>query len=107
LKAIDSFSDEYRFLSNFWFCKVMLDGVEYPSTEHAFQAAKTLVQAQREEIRAAKTPGQAKRLGKLVELRPDWNQIRVSVMYDLLCQKFKPGNHNSYLLAATYPAINS
>ena len=38
---ISSFDGPDRFLSNFWPCKVMLDGVEYASTEHAYQAAKS------------------------------------------------------------------
>jgi predicted NAD-dependent protein-ADP-ribosyltransferase YbiA (DUF1768 family) len=39
--VINGFQKEFRFLSNFWPCKVMLDGVIYNSTENAYQAAKT------------------------------------------------------------------
>lgn len=43
--VIDSFSGNYRFLSNFWPCVVTLDDQQYTSTEHAYQAAKTLLTA--------------------------------------------------------------
>jgi predicted NAD-dependent protein-ADP-ribosyltransferase YbiA (DUF1768 family) len=39
--AITSFKGKYGFLSNFMDAKVMLDGMEYPSVENAYQAAKT------------------------------------------------------------------
>lgn len=47
---INSFMGKYRFLSNFWPCKVIFNGLEYPSTEHAYQAAKTLNPEERYEI---------------------------------------------------------
>lgn len=86
---INAFMDEYRWLSNFWFVPVELDGVSYSSVEHAYQAAKTLDLEARERIRAAKDPGAAKRLGKGVVLRADWQQVRVQVMRDLVRQKFQ------------------
>ncbi len=36
----------------------------------------------------AKTPGESKRLGRKVTLRPDWNDIRIDVMYEILKSKF-------------------
>ena len=78
----------YRFLSNFWLVQVDFDGVLYRSTEHAFQAAKTLVHEEREQIRTAYSPGAAKGLGRRVHLREDWEHIKINVMYELLVQKF-------------------
>lgn len=42
LKIIDEFTGDYMFLSNFsrWPC--YYDGIIYPTSEHAFQAAKSL-----------------------------------------------------------------
>lgn len=85
---IDSFSGKYRWLSNFHECEVVLDGVVYPSTEAAYQAAKTLDLKQREEIRLAAKPGDAKKLGRKVTMRPDWETAKVGVMEDLCRQKF-------------------
>jgi len=41
-QVIPRFVDQYDFLSNFYPAKVVLDGETYFSTEHAYQAAKTL-----------------------------------------------------------------
>lgn len=37
---IKEFQGEYRWLSNFWPARVVLDGVEYPTVENAYQASK-------------------------------------------------------------------
>lgn len=85
---IDSFMGEYRFLSNFQTCEVWLDGKKYMTTEAAYQAAKTFDEAEREAIRLAEKPSKAKKLGMKVKLRPDWEQVKLRVMEDLLRQKF-------------------
>jgi hypothetical protein len=86
--AIKEFQGKYRFLSNFWPAKVFLDGFQYPTVEHAYQAAKTFDLKKREEIRNADKPGLAKRLGKKVSIRKDWEKIKISIMYNLVKQKF-------------------
>jgi hypothetical protein len=103
LEVIDSFSGDYRFLSNFWYVpqKVIYDGWSYDTTEHAFQAAKTLSIIERTQIKDARSPGIAKRLGKLATMRSDWESIKVSVMADLLKQKFKKGTDLAELLDLT------
>jgi N-glycosidase YbiA len=85
---IDHFDGNYRFLSNFHPVKVVFEGDEYPSVENAYQAAKTLIPSERYAIRLA-TPGAAKRLGKRVRLRSQWNELKLSIMLNLLDQKFK------------------
>lgn len=87
----EGFNGVYAFLSNFHPAEVMLDGVLYPTTEHAYQAAKTLDPQQREAIRNAATPGQAKRIGGRggnITFRPDWDSVKDGIMMDLLQQKF-------------------
>lgn len=83
-----NFTGEHRFLSNFWPCAIRLDGAEYPSVEHAYQASKTHDVEQRMAIRAEPKPGIAKRIGQRLTRRPDWKDTRVPVMTHLLCQKF-------------------
>lgn len=87
-KMIDKFVGEYRWLSNFHPCKVLLDAVEYESTEHAYQAAKTLDTFERFRIRDAETPGKAKKLGRRLKVRSDWESVKLQVMEMLLRQKF-------------------
>lgn len=88
-EKIDSFRGRTRWLSNFGDAPAMYEYVLYPTSEHAFQAAKTLDPAEREIIRAAKTPREAKRLGRKVKLRPGWDDMRVVVMRDILRSKFR------------------
>lgn len=77
---IIEFEDEYAFLSNFYHSPFIHDGITYPTNEHFFQAMKTLDIDERKAIAAADTPGKAKRMGRNVKLRPDWERIKVSVM---------------------------
>lgn len=90
IDRIAAFTDEHRFLSNFWPAVVSLPGDPnvYASVEHAYQAAKSLDADQRWAISMARTAGGAKRLGKTVRLRPDWERVKLDVMLDLLRQKF-------------------
>jgi ribA/ribD-fused uncharacterized protein len=87
--AITEFRGEYRWLSNFWPVEVEWQGHIYPSTEHAYQAAKTNSLQEREEIREAKTCGKAKRLGQKVTIQAFWDDKKVEVMRILTRRKFK------------------
>ena len=82
------FDGKYRFLSNFWKCDIEFEGKTYSSTEHAFQAAKTSSDYEKESIRNVASAGGAKRLGKQVTLRSDWEQVKDSVMLAVLEAKF-------------------
>jgi hypothetical protein len=98
MMAITSFSEENRFLSNFYPCMVKMEGIEYPSVEHAYQAAKTLNVAEREEI-ALLTAGQAKRRGSRILPRVGWELMKVRIMEDLVRQKFNDRVLREMLLA--------
>lgn len=64
VQKIDSFTGEYRFLSNFHPSSVFLDGDLYRSVEHAFQAAKCVDLDMRSKFREpALTAGGAKTVG--------------------------------------------
>jgi ribA/ribD-fused uncharacterized protein len=95
---ITHFRDDHAFLSNFAASPIVLEGVTYPTVEHAFQAAKTFDLAERERIRDANTPATAKRLGRGVALRADWEQAKYGLMRALLRQKFAlPGLRQALL----------
>lgn len=90
--VIHAFSGDYAFLSNFWQEPVGLDGLVYPSVEHAFQASKTKVYHVRLEFTdATMTCLAAKRKGRLLSLRDDWEAVKVDVMLACLHAKFRPG----------------
>ena len=86
--TIDSFDGDFFFLSNFFPHSIMYMGKIWKTSEHAFQGAKTLDESEQETIRRQITPGQAKRKGRKITLRPDWENIKVSVMREILKIKF-------------------
>lgn len=96
---IAEFEGKYAFLSNFYPSPILYDGIVYPTNEHFFQAMKTLDREERKRIAAAETPGQAKRLGRHVRLRADWEQIKVDVMRTGLMLKFTDAMLAEKLLA--------
>lgn len=96
---INCFDGEFAFLSNFYESPCEFEGMVYPTVEHAFQAAKTLDQLERIEIAAARTPGQAKRMGRRVQLREDWEAVKTDVMRKCLQSKFKNPFLKDLLLA--------
>lgn len=85
---ITEFQGEHRFLSNFWPAVVVHEGISYPSSEHAYQAAKTLDMAERRRIAAIRDPGDAKREGRKLALRPDWETAKFTVMEQCVRDKF-------------------
>lgn len=95
---IDRFVGKYQFLSNFWPCKIKYLGKVYPSVEHAFQAAKTTKESERETIRKLVLAKDAKRLGRKVTLRKDWESVKINIMEMLIEQKFKDTELRGWLL---------
>lgn len=100
--AITSFRGSFSFLSNFYPCSIHYEGILYPSVEHAHQAAKSLDPAVRKKFL---NPGRrggagaAKRLGRQVVLRADWEEVKLGIMLTLLRQKFRTGELRHALLA--------
>lgn len=85
---IKEFQGEYRFLSNFYPAKVEFEHEIFPTVEHAYQAAKTKEWSKRLYIREARTPGEAKRRGRSISIREDWEDIKYDVMSKLVMDKF-------------------
>ena len=82
------FSGKYRFLSNFYPAETRVLGIDFPSSEHAYQACKTKDIDMRYEL-AEMTAGQAKRAGGKLVLRPDWDNVtKVECMELCLRAKF-------------------
>lgn len=102
MNKINSYTGDYRWLSNFWLVVVTYDDVEYPSVEHAYQAAKFAADTMvanpangeminlRELIRSQSTPGKSKTTARKYKkfIRAEWEQIKIDVMMDLNLQKF-------------------
>lgn len=104
-KPITSFRGSHSFLSNFYATEVYFEGERYPSSEHAYQAAKTLDSSLRKYIASLPTPGDAKREGRKVLLRPNWEGIKVDVMQEILRDKFSDIELREKLLATGDAAL--
>lgn len=85
---IKEFKGEYRFLSNFWPCMVKVDGIVYPTSEHAYQASKTNNTAIKYIIADQSSPAIAKRMGRLLDIDPSFQHEKVYIMKKILEQKF-------------------
>lgn len=94
---IREFHGAFAFLSNFHGLgpdaerlAIFVDGVAYPTVEHAYVAAKLTDPGLRAEVLALPTAGQAKRFlrERGLSARADWLAQRLLVMEDLLRQKF-------------------
>lgn len=108
-RGIYGFFGEYRYLSNFHLCRVIVDGKEFPSTEHAYMYAK-LADKERDcsffkdegidnKIGPFKLTNwynevismscrEVKTWGQMVDLRSDWEDIKLRVMENALYSKF-------------------
>ncbi len=85
---VNSFTGRHRFLSNFYPSEILVQDKIYPTVEHAYQALKSPLKTQKEWIRTSRTPGEAKRRGRRVCIRDDWEYNKRQVMEDLLRLKF-------------------
>jgi N-glycosidase YbiA len=98
---ISGFIGEYRFLSNFYGSPIEFEGIQFRTVEHAFQAAKTNRVGERFRITTLPTPAQAKKVGRTLHLRSDWEVVKQDVMLGLLRHKFKRGTLLAEKLVAT------
>lgn len=103
MNKINSFRDEYYFLSNFYECSVTYNGLTYKNNEAAFQAQKCINLKDREKfcnLRAS----ESKKLGRRVVLRKDWEDIKIKVMTDIVKAKFEQNEDLQKKLLATEDA---
>ena len=97
---INSFRGKYYFLSNFFEAPVVYDGIAYKNNEAAFQAAKVLDSDIRKQF-ATLDPSSAKRKGRHVTLRGDWEKVKYDIMYEICLAKFSQNEDLKAKLLAT------
>jgi len=98
-----SVNDEYGEFSNFAAFPITVKKKRWPTSEHYFQAQKFENPAYREEIRKAKTPMIAARLGRdrRKKLRRDWESVKDNVMREAVRAKFTQHEELRVLLLST------
>jgi len=104
MNKIDSFKDEYFFLSNFYPCKIFYDGLIYTSVESAYQSSKTLSPIIRKDF-INLSPSEAKLKGRKISLRPNFDNIKYNIMYELVSFKFVSNPELSKKLLETKDTI--
>lgn len=95
---IKQFQDQYRFLSNFWPAKLDFGEFVFPTVEHAYQAAKSNDPYDWERILQCDTPAKAKRAGRYVKLRPDFDAVKIDLMTEFVTMKFEDSELRRHLL---------
>lgn len=85
---ITNFFGEYRFLSNFFVRDVEVRGLMFMANEHAYVAAKTTNFDDLQLVSNVNTPGQVKKVGRKIELRPDWEDVKIPIMYEINKAKY-------------------
>lgn len=102
------FTSQYYFLSNFCrspFTSTLYQPEGYPhffdfrTVEHYYQAAKTADPTVAVKIIMANTPNDAKKMGRSVALRSDWEAAKINVMRQALARKFPNQPDNAFTLA--------
>ena len=98
---IDSFKGRYAFLSNFYSCTVFdEDGIKYNNSEAYFQSHKTLDKEKRKEFFGL-SPSVAKQKGRRIELRDDWEDVKLDIMEQAVRAKFTQNDDLKIRLMAT------
>ena len=100
-RVIDSFTGPYRFLSNFYQSPLRVTRIDepgvwrqYATVEHAYQALKAKRIGEHDRVWLSPSPKDARRIGRTIVMRDDWDRIKIEVMRQLVFVKFVQGQHD-------------
>lgn len=98
-----STADEYGCFSNFAAFPIQLKKKRWPTSEHYFQAQKFAGTTDEDEVRKAKSPMIAARMGRSRKrpLRRDWESVKVGIMREAVLAKFTQHKDLQEILLAT------
>jgi ribA/ribD-fused uncharacterized protein len=95
----------YYEFTNFYPCRVYIDGKTWPTTEHYFQAQKFVGTPYLEKIRKLPTPRDAFQLSRDPQVsrwrRVDWESVKDEIMLKALRVKFSDSVHLRNMLRGT------
>lgn len=84
---IKEFKNQYFFLSNFYEYPIYYNKLVFCNAEAAFQAQKVINEKDQYKF-INLNASQARKLGKTIQLRKDWEEIKDNVMYEIVKRKF-------------------
>jgi ribA/ribD-fused uncharacterized protein len=98
---------DYGCFSNFYAAPIRLKGKTWRTSEHYFQAQKFAGTDREEEIRQAKSPTVAARMGRSRKhpLRRDWESVKDAVMREVVLAKFTQHDDLRAILLGTGDAL--
>ena len=85
---INAFRNEYYFLSNFYEIPVTYQGITYQNNEAAFQAQKCVNEKDKLKFKDLNA-SEAKKLGRQITLRKDWEDVKIRIMQEIVTAKFE------------------
>jgi len=101
LEVINNFHGEHGFLSNFYPVPISWNNFTFGSVEHAYVASKSksfLFWIEISKLRPEQA-GKAKRKGRKIKIRDDWDMVKISLMRKFLKQKFNYAHLKELLLS--------
>lgn len=84
---IKEFKNQYFFLSNFYECPIYYNKLVFCNAEAAFQAQKVIDEKEQYKF-INLNASQARKLGKTIVLREDWEEVKDNIMYEIVKRKF-------------------
>jgi len=94
----------YGVFSNLYRCKIVFEGEEFATSEHAYQAGKARKEAVREWILSAPSPGLVAMAAHGLytwDIAPDWSKVKFDRMRGVLYAKFTQHPELKEILLAT------
>lgn len=91
---------KYKCFSNFHLVNINFKGLSFTSSEAAWQAQKAIS----EEIKRSfqnLSPSQAKKLGRQINLRSDWEEVKYNLMVEVCYAKFSQHQGLKAILLST------
>lgn len=101
---IFQFTGDNYYLSNFYPCEFVWNGIKWSHSEGAYQSAKSLDKSVHEQF-SYMTASATKKQGKLLHMRSDWEQVKVQIMTEIVYEKFSQNPDIKQKLINTGSAI--
>lgn len=98
------FKGDDRYLSNFFIASFVWNGTLWAHSEAAYQAAKATTREDYESFIQLK-PGDAKRHGREITIRSDWEEVKYDIMREIVFAKFSQNPELKSKLLATGHAL--
>ena len=101
---IVNFKREHRFLNMSYPAVITYNGIVFYTAEAAYQAQKMTSPKEQEKMSALGLEAVRKR-GQKISPRPDWEKVKVQIMYEIQLAKFSQSPHLKEKLLSTVGKI--